>query len=252
MEERLPDEFCLDKLAMGVQGDFPSFPVPDLSVVAAQEFHYIGHGGQAVAFASEDNRYVLKFFLTRQMHGAKKYPIPKPTHFIPSHREKRKKQREKVRERSLYKAMHNYAIAFEKIPEKTGIIALHLNASKEPLPTVILKDFSGKKHVVDLTAASFVFQHKALLVKEKLATLPQEEDKQKTIASLRLFFEERAKSGFIDTERSFMINDNYGFLGDTPIQLDVGNIEFLEDLQKSPEEEISRMHGLLQNWAERR
>jgi hypothetical protein len=151
---------------------------------------------------------------------------------------------------SLIKALNNYATAYEKIKNKTGIIALHLIATNENLPLITLVDQIGHKHEVDLNQASFVFQHKALLVKEKLAAVSSEEEKSKILSSLNHFFEERAQSGFIDVERSFMIEANYGFLGDQPIQLDVGNIEYLEEQKKSPETEICRIQGLLRNWAQ--
>jgi hypothetical protein len=68
---------------------------------------------------------------------------------------------------------------------------------------------------------------------------------------LHQFFEERANAGFFDIKRSFMIDRNYGFLGDRPIQLDVGNIAFEETIKQSPSSEIQRMQGLLSNWAKK-
>lgn len=248
IEERLPDEFSIDKLAIDIKADFPSYPMPDLTELAKQPFHYIGHGAQAIAFVSEDHNYVLKFFLVRSMHGKKRYPIPKPTHWIPSHRRKRHERRKKIYRRSLFRTMKHYIAAFELLKEKTGLIALHLKASDEALPTVRLFDAAQKEHYIDLNRASFVLQKKALLVKEKLSQLSSTE-KSKAIRMLEEFFEARARAGFIDVERSFMIEANYGFLGDAPIQLDVGNIEYLEELKASPEEEISRMHSLLHDWA---
>lgn len=247
LEERLPDEFTVEKVAMDIEGDFPSYPLSDLSEIAKQPFHYIGHGAQAVAFASEDGRFVLKFFLQRSMHGKKRYPIPKPTHWIPSHRKKRMERRKQIYRESLLKTMQNYVAAFDKLKEKTGILSMHLSASKDPLPTIRLYDNVGREHRIELHKASFVLQKKALLVKEKLAQLSDEE-KMQAIRALEDFFTMRAKEGFIDIERSFMIEANYGFLDTMPIQLDVGNIEYLEELKAAPEKEIERIQSLLRNW----
>ncbi len=240
LEERLPYEFGLDKIALDMQNDYVNSEI-DPSLLD-KEFHYIGHGGQAVAFS--DGQYVLKFFLARQLQGPKRYPIPKPTHLIASHRKARRQEREKRRLACLNKAMKNTAVAFEKIKDKTGMIAIHFRCG-EGLPCVTLIDNVGKKHLVDLNRASFVLQHKAELVSQKLAR----EDKEAVVKALSQFFIEKASAGFIDVEKSFMIYDNYGFLGDTPIQLDVGNIEFQEDLKASPNGEIQRMQELLANWA---
>jgi hypothetical protein len=248
LEERLPDEFSPQKLAVNLKGDFVNTPLPDLSSLAGQSFHYLGHGGQAVAFRSEDGNYVLKFFTVKALHGPKKWPIPKPTHWIPSHREKRAKAREAKRERGLMKAMKNYSLAYEKMPEKTGILAMHFVPSQEDLPTVQLIDMHGKVHTVDLTSTSFVLQKKAKLVKEHLGTLDPSQKKE-AIEALAKLFTERAKLGCTDIESSFMIEANYGFIDDEPIQLDVGNIEFLDQIRADPEPEIERMHSLLYTWA---
>lgn len=248
LEERVPYKFSLDTIALDLHTDFGNEGVLDLSKIENQEFHYIGHGGQAIAFASQDDRYVLKFFLRRQLHGEKRFPIPKPTHWIPSHRKARQEKREQARWRSMMKAMKNTRIAFEKLKEKTGIIGLHFNATEEKLPVITLIDPTGQKHRVDLARASFVFQHKALLVPQKLASIQNTKGKEAAIASLHQFFAERAKEGFFDTEKSFMIEQNYGFIENTPIQLDAGNIEFKESLRASPDAEIERMQKLLSSW----
>lgn len=248
IEERLPDEFTIEKLAMDVKGDFPTYPLPDLTDLAKQPFYYLGHGGQSVAFRSEDDRYVLKFFLIRNLHGKKRYPMPKPTHWIPSHRKKRHARRDAIYQKCLFNALNNYKTAYEKLKNKTGILSMHLAATEEDLPFIQLYDAQQKEHWIDLNRASFILQEKALLVKEKLSTLSSEE-KTHALNRLEDFFEARAKAGFIDIEKSFMIEANYGFLGDTPIQLDVGNIEYFEQVQAAPQDEIARMQNLLRNWA---
>ncbi len=204
LEERLPDHFSVNKVAMDVQGDFPTYKMPDLTKIAKQPFQYIGHGAQAVAFVSEDERYVLKFFLKRSMHGKKRFPIPKPTHWIASHRKKRHERRKSIYQASLFKTMRNYIAAFDKLKERTGLITMHLNASEGELPTVTLLDQFQKEHQIDLNRASFVLQKKALLVKQKLAQLSSLE-KAKALQALEDFFEIRARAGFVDIERSFMI-----------------------------------------------
>lgn len=271
LEERLPDEFTVEKLALDMQEESlrnqevqtpPLFSVRQvqtspsamglskLAELKDKPFHYIGHGGQSVAFASADNRYVLKFFLKKSLHGKKKYPIPKPTHWIASHRKARQEKREQTALNSLLRAMHNYANAFEKIKEKTGLIALHLTATENTLPTVTLLDPYGEEHFVDLDRASFVLQHKAELLEEKLSRLKTKKEKKQVLASLHRFFEQRAKAGFIDNEKNFMITSNYGFLGDEPIQIDLGSIEYSEQLESYPKPEIDRLQGMLRNWAE--
>lgn len=254
VEERLPWEFSLQQIALDVQGDFPIFELPDLSGIANQQFHYIGHGGQAIAFVSEDNRYVLKFFLKHCLQGKKRYPIPKPSHWLPIRqkvRQERRKKRIQAAQENLFKTMRNYQFAFEKMKEQTGLIATHLLPTKNSLPTVTIQDRNGKKHEIDLDRATFVFQRKAELVKEKLAKLATEEEKRTALVLLDQFFEDRARKGFMDTDPYFRIESNYGFVDDQPIQFDFGKVEFFESLLTSPDAAIGYMRKLLHNWAEK-
>lgn len=88
LKEHLPFEFSLNHIALDLQNDFINSEI-DLKLIEYPEYHYIGHGRQAVAFASPDDKYVLKFFLSRHLIGKKRYPIPKPRHWIASHKKMR-------------------------------------------------------------------------------------------------------------------------------------------------------------------
>lgn len=249
VNQRFPDTFSLDKIALDITEDFPTFEMPNLSSMIQGPFYYLGAGGQAVAFESEDHEYVLKFFLTKALHGNKKYPLPKPTHWISSHKQKRQIQRKERKLRHLLFAMHSYAKALPILKEKTGILALQLRAQKGDLPIVLLYDKEKNKHLVDLNRASFVLQKKAITVSQKFQESLSKEKKLELLRSLQNFFAERTLLGLIDLDKNILLGENYGFLGDLPIQFDVGKIVFNEQFKREPQEEIRRMQSIVRNWA---
>ncbi len=249
LEERLPDEFRVDKIALDVEAEFPTPPLsPDQRSLLNQEFIYLGHGEQSIAFENRDQSIVLKFFLVKGLHGKKRYPIPKPTHWIPSHREKRQQRREKIARDSLFEALKGYFCAFEKIPEKTGLIALHLIRTEGDLPCVTVIDHARIKHIIDLNRASFVVQKKGETVKTRLSRLATEEEKREHLLALDRFFQEKAKNGFTDKRQSFMLGNNYAFLGDQPIQIDAGELCFSPAIQADPAEEMKCVKDLFTKW----
>jgi len=252
LNERLPDTFSLNKIALDITEDFPLFEMPDLSSMIQGPFYYLGSGGQAIAFESEDHEYVLKFFLIQSLHGNKKYPIPKPTHWIASHRQKRKAQRKEKKMESLRIAMNSYARALPILKEKTGILALQLRSKSlknQNLPIVTLYDKSGEKHLVDLNLSPFILQKKAVTVSQKFQENLSKEKKLELLKSLQDFFKERTMLGLCDIDKNILLGENYGFLGDLPIQFDVGRIVLNERFKEDPQEEIQRMNTIVRNWA---
>jgi hypothetical protein len=246
VEERLPFEFTLEYIVQNRKTNFENTQTFDWAHLENQEFTYLGQGLQCIAFANQD--LVLKFFLSKQLVGKKKYPIPKPTHWIASHKKARKKQRELTKERSLQKTMENYNLAFEKMKEKTGLLALHFNAD-DPSLQVTLIDQEGTKHLLDLRKTSFVIQQKATPVKEKFAKLSNDE-REAAIHKISSLLEETVKAGFVDCEKKFTLGHNYGFIGDTPILLDLGKIEYRESIRDRPLAEIEKMQKFLSEWAQ--
>lgn len=247
LKQREPDVFSLDKIARNLKGDFPTFEMPDLSTIIQGPFQYLGAGGQAVAFESADHQYVLKFFLTKPLHGKRKYPIPKPTHLIPSHRKKRAMERKQRKAKDLFETLRNYAVAFPKMQEQTGIIALQLVSGTSHLPTVILYDASGQKHLVDLNETAFILQKKAVTLTNKFKEKIPDQEAIRLLRSFHRFLGERAQTGLIEVDRNLVLGENYGFIGDTPVQFDVGKLIVSETA--SPKQEAERMQQVLREWA---
>lgn len=238
LKERLASEFTLNHLARDVSCNASN----QFQALGDEEFHYIGHGDQAIAFANKDETYILKFFLYKKLLGEKRFPVPT----ISIHKKRKVQKQERDRQCRLIRTLRNYSVAFEKLKEKTGIISFYW--SPENQPTITLVDWKQKKHQLDLNSVPFVLQRKAVVVSEKLNSLHTSFEKEEAISLLKNFIVERTREGFIDTEQAF-VSENYGFIDKTPVYIDLGRIEYHEEVQNSPEKEIQRMEDLFSKWA---
>ena len=64
---------------------------------------------------------------------------------------------------------------------------------------------------------------------------------KRALSDLYVFFEARARKGITDRQQT--LYNNYGFIGDRVVQIDVGRIRKDENIQKMPGEEIKRVFG---------
>lgn len=126
----------------------PSAPASSETLLTlGQPFRYLGKGRQSVAFASEDGKWVLKFF------NQKYFKVPFWASIFPKFRATREKRRAYYRE--------SYQIAAELFQEETGIVYLHQGLSPTTLPSVFIEDRHGKAFQVDLNGLPFVLQKRA-------------------------------------------------------------------------------------------
>lgn len=191
----------------------------ELDCALAQKFYYLGCGGQCFAFGSEDGRYVIKFF---------KHRIRKPySYFLKA---SLVGPLEKARQRKLSKALFklkrdftSYKIAFDELREETGIIYLHLNKTAALSRSVLIVDKLGIEHRIPLDDIEFVVQRQAELVYTRIANLMASGDRQaarQTFHALLEVIVNRCQKGVFDEDPR--LHRNFGFVGDTPIFIDVG------------------------------
>lgn len=205
-----------------------------LPPVLQQRFTYLGEGAQVYAFASEDGAYVLKIFKGRHKKSFKisrflshlKHPIANC---------KAQTAEWKVK---FADTCRRYEMAFDHLREETGLILLHFQQTATPLPVTLL---DRSAHRVDLSALPFILQKKAILTPEYFRQNPTKHAEAKQ--ALKDFFVRRAQKGFSDPRQTLSIN--YGFIDDTPIQIDVGKIEpFHGDI----EAELKKIHMRIDAW----
>lgn len=196
----------------------------ELDAALSQKFHYLACGGQCFAFGSEDGKYVIKFF---------KHRIRKPYSYLMNAELPRFFG--KLRNRKLDKALTklrrdftSYKIAYEDLPEETGLIYIHLNKGTKLNRSVTIVDKIGIKHQIPIDGTEFVVQKKAQLAYSHIEDLMAVGDTVQARQSLHAILDvivSRCKKGVFDEDPK--IHRNFGFLGDKPIFIDVGR--FVKD-----------------------
>lgn len=212
--------------------------------ILGQKFFYLGHGRQMTAYESEDHQYVIKFFNPRPVIREKKWKKLKTWRRLSSlkwtsYAYLKRKQR-------VVKLFHQYHTAFKDLPEETGLRYVHVGKSTCLSQALWVADKKGKLYCVDLDRAPFVLQKKSELVTVRLDRLLEKgyiEKAKQNVEALYRFFSLRAKKGF--TDRIQTLHNNYGFVGDSVIQIDLGRLQKVESFRQRPEEETRRIHAQL-------
>lgn len=181
-----------------------------------QTYHYIGRGRQCFAFASKDDKYVLKFPRTDI------YKLPLWVRALPVNAYRKKLEaNHKVREAFI---LNSFKISYEELQEQTGILAVHLGQSFSKGQFLTLVDAAKCKHRLPLESSSFVLQYKRPILMKAFSEAMQKNSlrqAEKILDALLTAIVERASHGILNRDRSFL--RNYGFDGEKAYQIDVGS-----------------------------
>lgn len=227
--------------------DVSGLDFEQLDAIFMQPFTYLGHGKQMVAFESSDKKHVLKLF--NPMRPLKKKWFTKWKYWKRYNSLKWIKREWFQKEKRLQKLFERHQLAFEKIRLETGLEFVHLKPSKRVCHLVHLTDNRGRKQIVSLADTPFVLQEKATLVPDHLKALLAKGDlpgAADAVAKLKNLLQTRLEAGI--TDRIQTMWNNYGFVGNRPIQIDVGRIRFDAALLEKKEEESQRITQNLDNW----
>jgi len=213
-----------------------------LPEVLKQKFSYFADGKQAFVFLSEDKRYVLKFF-----KRASGFP-PAWTAQIPLLNRFKAFRPEKIAQ-NAWKRSRDYAgylVAFDRCPEETGLIFIHLQVSKKPL-VVPLIDPIGIEHQVDLSQTHFVLQKRAepvVDVLERLVEAGASDELHQLISELLGFCKKLSQSGIYDDDPSF--HKNFGFIEGKLVQIDPGQYQELPNIDET--QQLLRVKRRFKKW----
>ncbi|HEX2580264.1 MAG TPA: hypothetical protein VHK67_07680 [Rhabdochlamydiaceae bacterium] len=208
--------FSEDKIASRLPV-YPQWTIPvpaeplQIKDILTSRFKFLGEGAQAFAFESEDGKYVLKFFKMRRFY-------PSMVDYLCPHVVRR-------RLKNLRWVFNGYKIAYDHFRQDTGLVFIHLAKTDHLKQNVSIVDDKGILHQIDLDTTEFVLQEKAELLFDRLARLQASGDQegvQKSIAVVLELVKRRIDSGYADRDRG--VSNNYGFVGDRAIQLDIGRL----------------------------
>lgn len=186
----------------------------------SQKFIYLGNGAQSFAFVSEDQKYVLKFF--RMKHLTPKTWLNYLPFFCLKNYRFKKVYKRQMR---LKETFSSFKMAYEEFKEESGLVFIHLNKTNHLKKRITLMDKKGKEYRIDLDETVFVLQEKAELIYSRISRLIEEGDLEEAKGALRSFFQliaKRSHKKFVD--KDLWLHNNYGFVGQKAIQIDIGQL----------------------------
>lgn len=226
----------------GLEQTFSTSQVdPETKNILSQDFTYLGRGRQCFAFASKDEKYVLKFPRTDI------YRVPFWARAFGSHvYQKTLFERKEEAKRFLFESFH---LAKDELQDITGILFSHLGKSKQTTDTLSLIDALGFKHTLPIHASIFILQKKQSLWTAAFLNAETKKEKERILNALVEAIVKRAQKEILNSDRTFL--SNYGFDGKVVYQIDVGSF-FLhktltpeEAYQKSARDSLEPVHEWL-------
>ncbi len=196
---------------------------PELNALVSKPLRYLGHGAEAIAFATADNNYVIKFFLTQRIFTKPNLnPFQKVRKLISIPYPPRKKEI----------LLSRYEQGFHTLPELTAMLAVHRYTSPEILPECTLIDYHGVKHSLDLNKVAFVVQRKGTPLKK--GTLAN--NRNLFDPKLHDLFTALTNKGFVNLSKGFTPK-NFAILDDKAIMIDLGKLEYFPERAHTTEQE---------------
>lgn len=196
----------------------------------SQPFYYLGQGRQCHAYVSQDGEYVVKFFLQKPLILKSRFanlPDAFPFTLLKQYKTNLRIQRKN----NLFSSC---LISYERAPEQTGIVFVHLNPVKGVFPTMLFMDRSHNPCTIQLDDTQFVVQKRAHLLKTAIAECMWSGDvagaEARVSQALELLYE-CAKLGVVDVDPGLFRNDNIGLLEDRAIYIDTGKLRYMPEKQ---------------------
>lgn len=230
------DGFALER----IQTKLPNSPEWEIAVtsrtldqvnqILTQPFYYIGHGFQFYAFESSDGKYVLKFLRHQRLHPPAFYDWL-PNWGIVRDIKAKKSFKRSERVRLLFESLK---IAYEHLPEESGLLYVHLNKTKNQHKEAFLVDLQENEHKIALDDTEFVLQYKATFVKPTIKACMKAENINEAKARITQLFDllkSTAQKGILDTDGALIYKNNVGFVKDKAIYIDIGSFEFKESIK---------------------
>jgi hypothetical protein len=231
---------------------FPSSSIPTsdrekewLSALFQHPFRYLGRGLQSFVFVSSDEQYVIKIFNNRYQRRLTLFNLlssfPGMRYFA--------QERLTYFASKMEKTRQSYLLAYQEIPEETGLLYLHLSATEDLPSTLTLIDRLNIAHQINPNEMGFIIQKKVKMAYPSLLEYEEEQAKH-AIASLIHLFYTKCEKGIADSDP--LIRTNYGFIAAQPFQIDVGSLSRNLSLQhpERAHEEIIHITKSLRHWIE--
>ena len=235
---KMPWKFSEKWLACDVVGENIDFEYENFSQIISKPLQYLGHGMQAIAFTTDDGKYVLKFLTIKPIKGQKFFD-----HFICSKDPFFHGNNHKIK---VQKVMQTYVRVYREMREETGLIGLHFYPTDKKWGQCEVVNRDGEYFQIDLDKTPFILQLRGELLHSAFSNKSPEEY-QILLKSFEEFLEARARKGYTDPNHAFK-PQNYAFIDSHPVMIDPGNLKYKESQKQNPEPEIQRIQQLFHKY----
>jgi len=201
-----------------------------LEEILSQPFTYLGKGAQSYVFESSDGLYVLKFFKFKHLRPSWFIEALPPLGFIKTYQSKQAVRRE----RKLWGVFRAYKLAYDVNKQESGLVFIQLNIRENPMRYVTIIDKIGFKRILNLADYAFIIQKKGQTLQavlDRLLSQGESSEASKRIGEILEMYAEEYGKGVYDHDHNVMRNT--GFLGESPIHLDVGKLAKDESMRQS-------------------
>lgn len=223
--------FIVSNLPNETRWEVPPLPEKErrhIDALLDQPFTYLASGGWCYAFLGEDQKTVLKFFkhehlflraILRDFSFSsllmESSPWPEDTPYFQEFN------------------FNSCTLLYKEAKERTGLLYLHLNKTKNQHKPVVLIDNIGVRHTIDLDSTEFVVQKRAELLFEHIDRLSREnkiEEAKKSLDDMIDCLLTLFKRGMRDLDLS--LHHNFGYTEDGAITLDLSSFDKDESLMQ--------------------
>lgn len=189
-------------------------------ILSQQPLYWLGKGMQVYAFETEDNKYVVKFFILSHVKSSEKSWIRDLISKEPAEKRNfRTKERDELFNSSKF--------CFEELAAETGLVYVHLNRTVDKIKGVKLIDKFGQSHRIRGDDACFVVQKKVVHIVPTFVKLMQAGAFDEACRRVDNIFDlllNMAKKGYVDGDDALIRNNNIGFSEDRAIYIDTGHL----------------------------
>jgi len=218
--------------------------------ILKQPFSFLGYGHQTYVFVSQDQKYVLKFFMKDYLQRAWYLNIIPPIapfkRFV-IYSGKSKQYR-------MERLLNGYAVAYHLNRENSGLFYLHYG-SEQPLNCLVcLVNKLGVTHYLNSDDFIFAIQERVVTTREELIKLLREKNIVRAKKRIHQLFDlclSEYQHALLDHDHNLV--DNTGFIGEKAIRHDLGKLvkderilssqAYSEDLRKIAWERIDPWIG---------
>jgi hypothetical protein len=212
----------------------------EVTEILNQPFLYCGQGSTSKAYVSTDGQFVIKCFLQSEFISKKSWSIP----VIKKLANRRKELRVK------YNRIFGPIYAYQNIPKESGLIYYQfIRPSNHFHQQVQLIEKDGSTVWLDLNQTEFLIQKKAVLVSDYLRAHVIQGDLEGAksgLAKLLWMAKNLYDQGIVLVTLQFL--DNFGFVGDDPMRIDVEHISFDANWKETGKAHMSQELAKFRSW----